>query len=84
MFTGFIFQGGLILHVCQYVFQNHVKSRKYTCVLHRYDYTHDQLNTFFLNFLISRGGGTGDLPPPPIYDFTVYLFRLFQNIANQF
>ena len=28
-FTGFIgIIGGLILHVCQYVFQNHVKSRK--------------------------------------------------------
>ena len=22
------YEGGLILHVCQYVFQNHVKSRK--------------------------------------------------------
>ena len=40
--------GGLILHVCQYVFQNHLKSRKiymYTCRLRRYNYTHDQLNT---------------------------------------
>ena len=26
-FTGFI-GGGLILHVCRHVFQNHVKSRK--------------------------------------------------------
>ena len=33
-FTGFIgIIGGLIFHVRQYVFQNHVKSRKYTCRL---------------------------------------------------
>ena len=53
--------GGLILHVCQYVFQNHLKSRKYTCWLRRYNYTHDQLNTrhyimIFLGFFL-RGGG---------------------------
>ena len=53
-FTGFLgIIGGLILHVRQYVFQNHVKSRKIYVYATRYkieyihicDYTHDQLNT---------------------------------------
>ena len=39
-FTGFIGRGA-DLHVCQYVFQNHVKVVKYTCRLPQYDYTHD-------------------------------------------
>ena len=48
--------GGLILHVCQYVFQNHLKSRKI------YNYIHDQLNTrhyiiIFLGFFLRGGPG---------------------------
>ena len=43
---------GPILHVCQNVFQNHVKSRKYICKPRRYNSTHHQLNTryHFLGF----------------------------------
>ena len=57
------YEGGLILHACQYVIQTHVKSRdKYTCRLRRYNCTHDQLNTidillsFFRNFFEGGGG----------------------------
>ena len=53
-YTGFI-GGGLILHVCQYVFQNHVKSRKIYMYMYAtpiYDYTHDQFYyTFYYHFL---------------------------------
>ena len=49
----------MILHVCQYVFQNHLKSCK--IYIRRYNYTHDQLNTrpYIMIFLgiILRGGG---------------------------
>ena len=34
-----------------YVFQNHAKSRKYTCRVRRYDYTHYQLNTRHFNII---------------------------------
>ena len=64
-FTGFIgIIGGLILHVhvCQYVFQNHAKSRKIYVKATRYNYTHDQLNTNYIHFNIIlknifEGGG---------------------------
>ena len=64
-FTGFIgIIGRLILHVFQYVFQNHVKSRKIYVAVYatRYNYTHDQLNTNYIHFNIIlknifEGGG---------------------------
>ena len=67
-FTGFI--GGLIFHVRQYAFQNHVKSRKIYVWATRYNYTHDQLNAIdisisFLRILLRGGGGAQNLTLPP-------------------
>ena len=63
----------LILHVCRsgYVFQNHAKSRKYTCRVRRYDYTHYQLNTKHFNIIFLgifiRGAQNLSLPPGARY-----------------
>ena len=61
-FTGLI--GGLILHVCQYVFQNYVKSRKiYAIKLHN---TID-ISISFLRIFLRGGAQNLTLPPGASY-----------------